>query len=96
MQLEKIITREDGTKVNISVSLSMNHWENIPTWSTRVTYCPKGKRTWNDTVNTDDYSFRVLDGEGRKKYIAEKQAQYVTESEILEVKTALWESIKPV
>jgi len=95
MQLEKIITRKDGTKVNIRVSLSIGYGHLSAQWEVYVRYCLPKKRTWIRVVNTDDWSYRLTTGAARAEYIKAKNLEHCSDAEILEVKTSLWESIKP-
>lgn len=91
MITEKQYKREDGSKVRLSVSICIDFrdvYRNID-----VMVCPAGKRTFYNVHSTDDYSWRKLNTEDRKKAILEKQLKYVSANEINEVCRELTEQI---
>ena len=94
MQLEKIITREDGEQIKINVALSAEYFRQEVYWKVDVFYRQKGKRNWINVVDINDWRFRS--NNQRSQYIKDANLTKCTDAEILEVKTALWESIKPV
>lgn len=94
MKAEKIIKREDGSRVRIITSLR-DSYSNQPIYESIVHVCGKGKRTWNGTYSDGDFSFRRLSMDERKVFINEKNLEYVTEQELHDAKLELWESIKP-
>lgn len=96
--MEAILKRDDGTRVKITVeyySDSVYSSKSLE-YKVIVSYCNKGKRTWMLTYNADGYKYRKLSMEERRIFVKESYLDYVTEKEILEVKLALWESIKPI
>jgi hypothetical protein len=90
---EKIFVRESGAKVKITVWLTVDYRDT--TWRVDVETCQPKKRTWVNVYSTDDYSFRKLSPEDRRKFIEEKQMAVITTEELQEVKTELWMNLKP-
>lgn len=91
MRHERILKRDDGSKVKITVDLgidSSNCW-----WSVRVETCDKGKRKWINTYDGNDYRYRKLDLAARQEYRLQKQLEKVTLEEIRDTKFALVQQI---
>lgn len=95
MKHEKVFKREDGSKIRIGVSLYSNGFSDEIDWKFWVHTCAPGKRSWYGTFNTDDYSYRKLTLDERKKHEIESALKYATLDEIKEVKTELWMKLKP-
>ena len=93
MHHEKIITRPNGDKIRIDVYLQIDM--NSLFWRTIISICGKGKRKYNNPVDTDSYSFRRLSMPDREKNITEQQLKIVTAEELLSAKNELWEKLKP-
>ncbi len=95
MNHDKIFKREDGTCYKIAVHLHLPgltcHEYRLEVWVKQ----PR-KRTWFRTCKGDDYAYRKLSMEDRRKFKAENNLKFVTEAEILETKRELWEKLKPV
>lgn len=90
---EKIIKRADGSRVMIEVSLIcdfLNYKYNF-----KVFYCEPRKRSFLALINRDDYSYSKLPPEEREKYCYDKYLNYVSEEEIHQAKTEIWEKLKP-
>lgn len=82
MTKETILKRPDGTKIKISVRVSLQ--SDIYRYID-VRKCAPGKRTFIDVHDSDDYRFRRLDMEERRKHILSRQLEFVTEEEINQV-----------
>ena len=95
MKHSKIFIRPDGSKVEISVTLSTSWTDDDARWSVSVSTCAPKKRSWYGVYSGDDWDYRKLSGQERADFILEKQMQNCTALEILEVKTELWNKIKP-
>jgi hypothetical protein len=93
MRIEKVIKREDGSKVRITATINQTY--NKLTYETWVHVCGKGKRSWVGVYSTDDFSFRRLDSKGREAFVESKQLLHVTKLELYQARLELWESIKP-
>jgi len=90
---EKIIRREDGTRVKISVSIYADY--RGANYSTKVKYCQFGKRKWIDAIEYDDFRYRKLKNTERTEFIKQARLKYASDSEFLEAKTELWNKLKP-
>ncbi len=95
MSVEKIIKREGGGKVKITVSIYTNRIFGKFAYETDVQICEKGKRSWFGVYSTDTYVFRRMSTEDKVIFIKMEQLKHVTEDEIYQAKLELWNSIKP-
>jgi len=95
MRHEKIFKREDGTQVNVLVTLVVESYRNEHKYRVDVEYRPKGKKKWLPTTNSDDYTWRALNFEARERHNFYLYLEYTTEQEIQEVALELWEQLKP-
>ncbi|MCP4356295.1 MAG: hypothetical protein GY793_11870 [Proteobacteria bacterium] len=97
MRHEKIIRREDGSRIKIEVSVYMDgHGGGKPRYDFTVTLCEKGKRTFKGVHNFDyDYTWRAMSMEDRKKYCKNKYLEYVSTEEVNQAFLELWEMLKP-
>lgn len=97
MEHHKVITREDGTKYQINVTiLTDSLYNETVSWRVNVVYKEKNKRKWKP-LPTDlyDYQIRELNFKDKRKYYESNFLNYVTKDEILEAKLELWNKIKP-
>ena len=92
---EKELARENGTKYRIQVRARTEWHSDSIHYAVGVFQKEKGKRTWCNLHNSDDYAWRRLQNEDRAKYEMGKYLEHVTASEIQEVKLELWEKLKP-
>ena len=95
MKHEKIIKREDGSRVRITVSLLVEWSRSEPRWSFVVHRCEKGKRTWTTPVNHDDYSWRKLGMEEKRNEDHRRSLTLASKDEVESAMIELWEAIKP-
>lgn len=95
MNIEKLFKREDGSKTRLIVRIGIDFWDVYR--QIDVMHCPAGKRIFSNVHNTDNYSWRKLNAEDRKKAILDLQLEYVTEQEIneacLELSNKIYEKI---
>jgi hypothetical protein len=94
-RLEKMIKREDGSRIKIIVEIFNVNYGSLQ-YKSSVLHCDKGKRTWRGTFNSDDYEYRGLSMDDRRKFEYESQLEFVSDQEILQAKIELWESLKPL
>lgn len=94
MTHEKILKRSDGTKISIRVNLWLDSIDGCH-WDVIVYKCAPRKRTFYSVNNTDDYSWRKLDAEGRKRATIAAYLEVVSAEEILSAKMELYNAIKP-
>ena len=92
MHTEKIIKREDGSRVKIRTHPFIDQ-EVI--YKVYVSTCKKGKRTWIRTYDSDCYKYRGLSMDERGAFEYNSYLKVVTEEEIQEVRLELWEAMKP-
>ena len=95
MRHSKIFKREDGSKVELTASLFVDHIGQEARWSFTVAIQPPRKRTWFGVFDTNDWNYRKLAMSERRDFEINKYLNYVSPAEILEVQTELWEKIKP-
>jgi hypothetical protein len=90
---EKILKREDGKRVRITVYFQEYRYQFQYTVS--VHHCEKGKRTWKGCLNTGSHTHRSLSLEDRVVAVEKSYLDYVTEQEILDAKMSLWHLMRP-
>lgn len=96
MKHEKILKREDGSRVKICVSIhTKDYGVSNAEFRSFVLTCKKGKRTWCSTYDSNDYRFRALPMHEREKFAENSQFNSVTKEELKDVKLELWNMIKP-
>lgn len=92
---EKIIKRDDGSRVRITVELAVEWSCPEARWSFVVHSCEKGKRIWRTPVNHDDFSWRRLGAEERREEDNRRSLQLASSQEVEEAMMELWQKIKP-
>jgi len=92
MRHEKLIKKENGDKVIIKVHFWMYH-ENSR-YDVDLQICLKGKRKFH-FIQADGYEYRSLSMSDRRLYMHNKYLEHVTEDQIFEAKTELWNLLKP-
>lgn len=95
MRTEKILRREDGSRVKITVEYYTERYMQKQGYSTLVFTCEEGKRTWKPSFDGDCYRYCTLSLEDRKVFEEESQLNHVTEEELLDAKMLLWKMMKP-
>lgn len=95
MKHEKILRRDDGSRVKIEVLLNTDSYRSGFGYTSRVFSCEKGKRTWVGTYNHDCHMYRKLSMDERIRFQYDSQFNLVLETELQEVRLELWDKIKP-
>lgn len=95
MKHEKIIRREDGSKVRIIVELRVEPFRDHHSWEFSVDLCQKGKRTWFSSCGITEYESRRM--KAGEFMIAKQKAalKHVSEQEVELAMLELWEKIRP-
>lgn len=96
MRHEKVIRRDDGSRVKIEVRLICEYTERAPRWSFQCDRCEPGKRTWKTSVDHDDHSWRRLSHTERQMEDRRRSLLLASESEVAEAMRELLEKIVPV
>jgi len=94
MKHEKIIKREDGSRVKIVVDVVAISHRDIE-FRSYVLFCEKGKRTWRGTYDANLHSYRKLSMEDRRELERKSQFSVTSEKEVLDAKLELWQKLKP-
>jgi len=95
MKHEKIIRRDDGSRVKIEVQLICEYTRTSPQWSFKCYRCEPGKRTWITGVNHDDYLWRRLGHEERQAEDRRRSLLLASEAEVAETMRELIALIVP-
>lgn len=97
MEYEKILKREDGSRVKIEVSFFFlsSYGDNFR-YGIDVYRCEKGKRTWINCCDKDSYTYRSLKMSERKEHEEQANLIHVTQWEIYQAKIELWKKFKPI
>ena len=94
MRHEKIIKREDGKRIKITIRLFID-WNYSGYRVDAVGSCKKGKRKFESVFDEDDYKFRELNMDDRQKYKMDRFLECVTREEIDLAKSETWEKVSP-
>jgi lipocalin len=95
MRHEKILKRDDGSRVKIVVFFYCDFTSLEATWNYEVSFCEPRKKSWTPATDRDDYLFRKLDRAGKE---AEKQRQAllrITQQELYDTMRELWLKLEP-
>lgn len=95
MRYQKIIRRDDGSRVRINVEMASEWLSDKVNWSFSVDTCEKGKRTWLSPCDENSYSFRRLSTSDRERAIVEESLRRASSAEIEAAMVELWELIRP-
>ena len=87
------LRRENGQRVRITMRLSPEGYGLLSYHLPAVWTREKGKRTWVGAV--DECAMRYPSQADRVAYHMKKVREIVTDAEIAEVGTALWEQLRP-
>ena len=93
-EYEKILRRDDGSRVKIKVRLPGEYNGDID-YPTEVHTCAKRKRTWVPTFDRDDYIYRGMSTEEQDAFKYDSQFKSVSSDELLAAKMELWETFMP-
>lgn len=96
--LEKIIRREDGSRVKITVGFGELYGTRFSEhgYSFSVHTCGKGKRSWFGVIDSDSYIHRRLSMEEREDSRIAESMKVITDDELYLAKHELWTVMKPV
>jgi hypothetical protein len=96
MKHEKIIKREDGSRVKILVDLESGWLDrDCVKWEYAVRVCAPNKRTWLRPYDPESFLFRRLNKEDKERFIFKEMLKHVTKEELQEAAMELWNKIKP-
>lgn len=97
MYHEKIIKRDDGSRVMIRVEFLLLHRDG-PEYRFRAFTCEPRKRTFKPVLNEDDYGYRRLkfNSPERESWAWAKYMTVTTKEEIAEAKNEMWQKLKPI
>lgn len=95
MRHTKEIKRPDGSKVRITAILRCDYMLRSCEYRLEVEKSEPRKRTWRSAVNHDDYKWRGLNAEDRKKEDLRRQLTVITADEAQSVALELWEMARP-
>jgi hypothetical protein len=90
---EKIIKRDDGSKVQIIVSILEDQGGLV--YRERVKVCSKGKRTWVSPFDNGGHDYRKMSVAEQKAFSREQLLKFVSKEELMQAKLELWEKFKP-
>ena len=92
MYHKKIFVKENGDRVMARISTYLHNDKMC--YNINISLCPKGKRKFNP-IAFDDYEYRMLSMEDRKKQEIIVFLQHLTAEQIFSAKLEAWEKMKP-
>ncbi len=92
MNHEKLVINEKGDKVRINVSFYESNDKAF--YNISLAVCANGKRKFI-FIHIDNWEYRSLSMENRRKYEYEHFLKYVTQEQINEAKLELWHKLSP-
>lgn len=96
MNHEKIIKRNDGSRVKIEVSVYFDpYYSNKPVYRFQSSECKKGKRKFISPHSSNDYAWRSLSSKDRVAYQEKKYLSLCTLQEVNTAYIELWQILKP-
>jgi hypothetical protein len=95
MRHEKIIRRDDGSKVKIEVELSVELYSQDIRWDFKTYKCLKGKRTWETAVDLFSRELRRLSTHQKRERALQLKLQLATKEEVETAMLELLAQIKP-
>ena len=96
MKHEKIIRKDDGSRVKIVVSVSTDIWRGSDVdYTISVEICEPKKRTFKAVVDCNTYAYRGLSLEDRRQYCLEKNIEFAGKDAINQAMVECWEKGKP-
>jgi hypothetical protein len=94
--LEKILKRDNGDRVKITISMSLYLRADGFEYDHRIQVCAKRKRIWKPVYDGNDYVFRGMRQIAKAEHIKQRELEHVTAEEIYAAKLELWLSLEPV
>ena len=95
MKHERLLRRDDGSRVKIRVELTTDFTSDVPRWKWNCLSCAAGCRTWTPPVSQDDFAWRRLSYEDRQLDERRRSLLLVSESEVAETMRELIALIVP-
>jgi hypothetical protein len=92
--MEKIYKKEDGSKVKLIVDFNFSFNRNNSTYRINVYLCAPNKRKYIK-VDSDDWEYRNLSMEDRRKANMVECMKYITEDQLYSVCHLAWNEMKP-
>ena len=94
MTHETIIKREDGSRLQIYVTVHLDTIKGA-VYEVLLYRCEKGKRTFVNVIDSDNYTWRKMSVEDKAIHKQETFAKYLSLEEIQTAKEELWQKLKP-
>ncbi len=87
---------EDGTRARVQLYLFFNY-KDIRYRISDIRYCEPRKRTWKSLEASfrDNFDYRQLNQDERRKYEIEKYVAFVGKEKLEEAIMQAWQSLKP-
>lgn len=95
MRHEKILKRDDGSRVKIVIKFCCDFTALEATWNYEVFFCKPRKRTWTPATDRDSYTFRKLDRAGKEAEIQRQALLRITQQELYDTMRELWLTMEP-
>ena len=88
--------KEDGTRLRVQLYLYLDY-KDIKYRISDTRYCEPRKRTWKslETSFRDNFDYRQLKQDDRRKYEIKKYVEFVGRDVLKEAIISAWESLKP-
>lgn len=97
MRYKKIIKRENGDKIEIGITISVDWSSDKYSYTPSLLIIPKGKRKGFNPVDIDSYEYRRASfPDGRRDYETQQILNHVSPEELYQAKVEAWEQIKPI
>lgn len=97
MNIESVeFIKEDGTRFRVQLYLFFEY-KDIRYRISNIRYCEPRKRTWKslEVSFRDDWDYRQLDQEDRRKYEVRKYIEFAGKDKLKEAIMSAWENLKP-
>ena len=96
MKHEKIVKKEDGSRVKITVSMSTDSWRfSDINYHISVDTCEPRKRTFKPAVDDTSYLYRSLSMDDRREHCLKKNIEIAGKDNINAAIIECWEKAKP-
>ena len=95
MKQEKIFIRPNGNQILVGASIRVDVWKQEAKWDVWVRTRAPRKRNWLGVLGEYEWKLRGMKSEEKEAFILSEYMKHTTESEIMEVKMLVWESLKP-
>lgn len=92
---EKIYKLEDGSRLKVAVSISVDCWSREPEYNFEVYAQKNGERKWKSVSDRNDRICQAMSFDERAIYQLNLYIEAATAERLNEVALELWESLKP-